>query len=80
MRKLSYIVFALMFAPALALAQTTIVNSTSTQNGSPVTTQYQFSQQGVFGCNAGQYGGSPGTTAAIGGVFVPVNFETSRSI
>ena len=32
----------------------------------------QFSPNGIFGCNAGQYGGSPGTTAAIGGVYVPV--------
>ncbi|MBV9159743.1 MAG: hypothetical protein JO019_04070 [Candidatus Kaiserbacteria bacterium] len=32
-----------------------------------------FQREGIFGCNAGQYGGSPGTTAAIGGIYVPVN-------
>lgn len=31
-----------------------------------------FSRDGIMGCNASQYGGSPGTTAAIQGVFVPV--------
>ncbi len=31
-----------------------------------------FSRDGVLGCNAAQYGGSPGTTAATQGVFVPV--------
>jgi hypothetical protein len=35
--------------------------------------QTGFSRDGIFGCNAAQYGGSPGTTAAIGGVFVPVS-------
>lgn len=31
-----------------------------------------FSRDGIMGCNASQYGGSPGTTAATQGVFVPV--------
>lgn len=31
-----------------------------------------FTRDGIFGCNAAQYGGSPGTTAAISGTYVPV--------
>lgn len=31
------------------------------------------SAEGIASCDAGQYGGSPGTTAAIGGVYVPVS-------
>ncbi|MCE9541766.1 hypothetical protein K8R03_04405 [Candidatus Kaiserbacteria bacterium] len=33
---------------------------------------YQYARDGVLGCSAGQYGGSPGTTAAIGSIYVPV--------
>ena len=40
--------------------------STSTTGGG------RFSRDGIMGCNSAQFGGSPGTTAAIGGVYVPV--------
>lgn len=48
--------------------------SASAQAGTTtIPTPYLYTRDGIFGCNAGQYGGSPGTTAAIGGIYVPVN-------
>lgn len=56
-KPLAYFVITLLLAaPSLALAQST--------GG--------FTRDGIFGCNAAQYGGSPGTTAAISGTYVPV--------
>lgn len=39
----------------------------------PASTAFAFQREGIFGCTAGNFGGNPGATAAIGGVYVPVN-------
>ncbi len=64
----AFLALSFAFLPAQADAQTTtpIVTTTGSLTGA------SFSRDGIFGCNSSQFGGSPGTTAAIQGVYVPV--------
>lgn len=68
MRKYAPIVaILLLLTPSGVGAMTfTTTLSTSTPGGA-------ITQTATTNCDAGQYGGSPGTTAAISGVFVPVS-------
>ncbi len=69
--------FALLACMPIFASAAHIAGHTVTPTAPPddsTTEQYEFSQEGIFGCNqtAGA-GASAGTLAAIGGTYVPVN-------
>lgn len=71
-KRVSIIALLFLIAPSgIGADSMTFTTNLSTSTPGGITTQ--TSSGSSQGCDAGQYGGSPGTTAAISGVFVPVS-------
>jgi hypothetical protein len=78
---ISGLILCTLLSPLLVLAEdasstpvTVPITDSTPADAAPASAAYQFQRQGIFDCNQnGAYAMSVGTTAATGGVFVPVS-------